>query len=504
MSYWQKQGGRHTRNSLASVDAAEGGNLENTHQPTGVPVDPTQSTTQPNNIASTVSTVPDQPMPDAAAARPDQASGITRKTPGRERWITQDLNPQSKPTSTSTPAVSPQQKDGRRSPNTAELETEDDTRSDILQMFTPSGGAYGNPQVDQTKESEGPDPQDPNKQQIDSVIKYLTNKVDELGPSYRNKVGWKDDFEACGKDLDARIQDLILTCQSYQLLGELAQAYSLADVLTENVKILRNFAVAHETLSTDPLLRPAVLTPRSQNNNLVQQEVQTGPLQQLPNASALGQGPDNSTLQEMSSDLATGSQDGPSRNNLVSFPKMVDHLRSKMKMVQLEVSSLKQSYLLLHTTNSVKVNLTEFTKLQNEVNALSKTVRELDHKIQDLKYPDLNNSVTENRNNVSAVVAAGKRYEILANGFCKDITELKKGIRESKSENTVLRAEIGVLRDTLVTQISREQNIPSANGNSVGTGEQFLQRPQMNNTSAETTCMTHQVLFVNEHLGPRA
>ena len=249
MSYWQQQGGRRTRNSLASLDAAEGGNKD-IHQPTGVPDNPTQSTTQPDNSASTVPTVPDQPMPDAAAAKPAQASGIIRKTPGRERWITQDLNPQSKPTSTSTPAGSPQHKDGRRSPNVVEVETEDDTRSDILQMFTPSGGAHSNPQADQTEESEGPDPQDPNKQQIDSVIKYLTNKVEELGPSYRNKVGWKDEFEACGKDLDAKIQDLILTCQSYQFLGALAQAYSLADVLTENVKILRNFARAQETQSS--------------------------------------------------------------------------------------------------------------------------------------------------------------------------------------------------------------------------------------------------------------
>ena len=483
MSYWQQQGGRRTRNSLASLDAAEGGNKD-IHQPTGVPDNPTQSTTQPDNSASTVPTVPDQPMPDAAAAKPAQASGIIRKTPGRERWITQDLNPQSKPTSTSTPAGSPQHKDGRRSPNVVEVETEDDTRSDILQMFTPSGGAHSNPQADQTEESEGPDPQDPNKQQIDSVIKYLTNKVEELGPSYRNKVGWKDEFEACGKDLDAKIQDLILTCQSYQFLGALAQAYSLADVLTENVKILRNFARAQETQSSNPVLRPAVLTPRSQNNNLAQQEVPPGPLQQLPNASALGQGPDNVTLQETSSDIALGSQDGLSRNNLASFPKMVDNLRSKMKMVELEVSSLKQSYLLLHTTNSVKVNLTEFTKLQNEVNTLNQTVRELDHKVQDLQFPDLNNSVTENRNKISAVVAAGKRYEILANGFCKDIMDLKKGIHEYKSENTVLRAEIGVLRDTLVTQISREQNIPSANDNSVVTGEQILLQPQTNNTSA--------------------
>ena len=466
---------RFTRNSLKSAETAEPGEND-VDQPTGTPQRPGEgnSLTDQENLGTVDTLVDVQETPNAAAASTAKVNTETEpsrkfhKTPGRkEVWIVgpqeKDLGAKPKhpnpgnminnpPNSTSTPAGSPSHGTQRRSPTGEIGETEDDTTSDILQMFTPHGGANATRNMDQTNVPEISDPEDPNQQQIESVLQYLTQKVEELGPAYRNKVGWKTEFRACWKDLDTRLKGLIETCQRSQLINTLVKVYALSNTLNENVKILQNFA-AEETDST-PVLRPSLLTPGSQRTATMQQGLQPGVMPQLQPISQPPQGATSVSGQNgtgLPQDQTRESLDGTrnaKESNLVSFPKAVEILKSKLKMVEIQLASLNQSYMILHTTNSAKVNLTEFTRLRNEMESMQIAMRDLQSKIN--SQPDLGNAVTENRRNIIAVVAAGKKYEILANGFCTDISELRKSSRETKDENANLRAEIQQLKDAFL------------------------------------------------------
>ena len=356
--------------------------------------------------------------------------------------------------STSTPALLPNTFRQRRSP---ESETDNEDRHSAVGLCDTPLGSGVNHHLTQTEPEVDILPPQPSLPHIENCLQNMNVKIQLFADQFTSRVGWTGELESYVAKLKAELTQISDRCKDMQYLDSLEKVYNLFSVLEEHLGKLRKYARAQQENQRSPYpFRHSPLNRQGGELDRRSPQPQNIGEKHKDNLPSRGGTPDLI-------DRDTTADPNETVKSRGIIPNQV------LKQLQLRVKTLENT-LPVESMLSRLGNLEDGKCSKHEFSELALRVCNLEMATKQILDQHLDEKVAEQDMKIAANLAASRKYEVLAKGFCGDNTKLRKDLSVYSVKISNLEKELGDLKKLVNSGLQWDHNRGSLNQEEVNTG----------------------------------